>query len=163
VLFDNAKTIMIERDAYAQGEHRWTATLLSIAQDYGFTPRACRPYRAKTKGKVERFNRYLKSSFVVPLQATLKTSGLQLDVQTANGYVGRWLTQTANARVHGTTGEVPNERLAHEQATLLPLPMSVGSVPMAMSQTHLPLPIESLQHPLSVYDQVIGGAYELTI
>ena len=59
----------------------------------------CRPYRAKTKGKVERFNRYLKTSFVVPLQATLRMSELQLDVQTANGYIGYWLTQVANARV----------------------------------------------------------------
>jgi transposase len=32
----------------------------------------CRPYRAKTKGKVERFNGYLKGSFLVPLAATLK-------------------------------------------------------------------------------------------
>jgi transposase len=32
-------------------------------------PRLCRPYRAKTKGKVERFNGYLKGSFLVPLAA----------------------------------------------------------------------------------------------
>lgn len=28
--------------------------LLAVAKHYGFLPRACRPYRAKTKGKVER-------------------------------------------------------------------------------------------------------------
>lgn len=163
VLFDNAKTIIIERDAYAQGEHRWNPLLLSTAQDYGFNPRVCRPYRAKTKGKVERFNRHLKSSFVVPLQATLKTSNLRLDVHTANGYIGRWLTQVANARVHGTTGEIPNNRLLLEQDALLPLPMRVGSVYELNSPQRMPVPFESIQHPLSVYDQILGGRHEFTI
>ncbi|EKN4038002.1 hypothetical protein ACX1GR_22130 [Yersinia enterocolitica] len=49
-----------------------------------FTPRVCRPYRAKTKGKVERFNRYLKHSFFVPLTTTFKQAGLLLDVDSAN-------------------------------------------------------------------------------
>ena len=156
VLFDNAKTVMIERDAYAEGEHRWNAKLLSTAQEYGFTPRVCRPYRAKTKGKVERFNRYLKANFIVPLQATLKVAGLQLDVQTANGYVGKWLAQKANARIHGTTGEVPNVRLQQEQLELLPLPMCSGKETLPVLPTICPVPIESLQHPLSVYDEVGG-------
>lgn len=163
ILFDNAKTVMIERDAYAPGEHRWNAQLLAAANDYGFKPRVCRPYRAQTKGKVERFNRYLKASFVVPLQATLRSSGLQLDVKTANGYVGRWLTQTANARVHGTTGDVPNARLQHEQALLLPLPMTIGNRYAVNPVNSRPIPLESLQHPLSLYDQVLGGWHELTV
>lgn len=58
ILFDNAKAIMIERDAYGEGRHRWNAQLLAMAQDYGFVARACRPYRARTKGKVERFNSF---------------------------------------------------------------------------------------------------------
>jgi transposase len=54
LLFDNAKCIMIERDAYGEGLHRWNAKLLEMAKDYGFNLKVCRPYRAKTKGKVER-------------------------------------------------------------------------------------------------------------
>lgn len=162
VLFDNAKTVMIERDAYGKGEHRWNAALLSVAEEYGFTPRVCRPYRAKTKGKVERFNRYLKSNFVVPLQATLKLAGLQLDVHTANGYVGKWLAKKANARVHGTTGDIPHARLNEEQDALLPLPISSRSESVPVQINTQLVPIESLQHPLSVYDQV-GGLHELTI
>ena len=42
------------------------------------------PYRAQTKGKVERFIRYLRYSFYVPLVAQLKQAGLVLDVETAN-------------------------------------------------------------------------------
>lgn len=164
VLFDNAKAIMIERDAYADGEHRWNTQLLSLANDYGFRPRTCRPYRAKTKGKVERFNRYLKSRFVVPLQAKLRAVGLTLDVQTANGHIGPWLHKTANARVHGTTGEVSNERLVYERDALLPLPINSGNHTVAMTPDKVvPTPFESLQHPLSVYDDIIGGQYEFTV
>lgn len=43
----------------------------------------CRPYRARTKGKVERFNGYLRRSFYVALVAKLKQAGLHLDVVTA--------------------------------------------------------------------------------
>lgn len=88
LLFDNAKCIMIERDAYGIGQHRWNSQLLQMARDYGFVPKACRPYRARTKGKVERFNGYLKRSFIVPLAATLKQAGLELDVDTANARIG---------------------------------------------------------------------------
>lgn len=49
--------------------------MLALSDTYGFTPRLCRPYRAKTKGKVERFNGYLKGSFCVPLAATLRQAG----------------------------------------------------------------------------------------
>ena len=156
ILFDNAKAIVLKRDAYGSGQHRWNPLLLEMAKDYGFRPRVCRPYRAKTKGKVERFNRYLKSSFVIPQQATLRTAGLVLDVSTANGYIGRWLTMVANARVHGTTGDIPNERLLLEQEHLLPLPMWVGNGDPISLEHVAPIPIESLQHPLSMYDQLFG-------
>lgn len=88
LLFDNAKCLMIERDAYGDGQHRWNQALLNQSAYYGFKLKACRPYRAQTKGKVERFNHYLKNSFITPLATTLKQAGLQLDVDTANGQIG---------------------------------------------------------------------------
>jgi hypothetical protein len=39
----------------------------------------------------ERFNSYLKGSFVVPLAATVEATGLKLDAEVANGHVRRWL------------------------------------------------------------------------
>ncbi|EZO16783.1 hypothetical protein AJ62_05983 [Pseudomonas aeruginosa 3575] len=69
-LFDSAGAIILERDAYGDGFHRWHPRLLALADEYGFRPRVCRPYRAKAKGKVERFNGYLKGSFITPLAAT---------------------------------------------------------------------------------------------
>src|ERR1700761_8602645 len=122
VLLDNPKTVVIERDAYGEGQHRFNRQLLELAEEFGFRPRLCRPYRAKTKGKVERFNGYLKGSFLVPLAATLKQGGLKLDLASANAHIGPWLSTRANARVHGTTGEIPNMRLQSEREALQPLP-----------------------------------------
>ncbi len=158
VLFDNTTTVVVERDAYGPGNHRWHAGLKDLADEYGFRPRLCRPYRARTKGKVERFNGYLKGSFVTPLAATLKSAGLLLDATTANAQVGRWIEEVAHQRVHGTTGEKPAVRLELERLSLLPLPMST-TIPLPAGRWHdldeVALPIESLQHPLAVYDQLL--------
>lgn len=131
--------------------------MLGLADRYGFAPRACRPYRARTKGKVERFNGYLKRSFVVPLAANLRTAGLVLDVAAANGHVGPWLETVANARIHGTTGERPDQRLIVEREHLQRLPVRQEIV-MAAPCTAGPVPFESLQHPLSVYQAPLEGA-----
>jgi len=154
ILFDNAKTVVVERDAYGEGLHRWHKTLLRLSEELGFGLRLCRPYRAKTKGKVERFNGYLKGSFLVPLTATLKSSSLKLDVVAANMHIGRWLREVANARVHATTKERPDRRLALEQTALLPLPTRV-TIPAPAASTPWPIPVESLQHPLSVYQALL--------
>lgn len=156
LLFDNAKAIILERDVYGDGHHRWNPMLLALAEQYGFVPRVCRPYRAKTKGKVERFNRYLKESFVVPLATTFKQSGLMLDVDSANARIGSWLLCTANSRKHGTTGIPPDHRLQKELATLLPLPIiRPSSVPRLSEPQRRVLPVESIQHPLSVYQSLL--------
>lgn len=156
LLFDNAKCIMIERDAYGEGEHRWNAKLLEMARDYGFKLKACRPYRAKTKGKVERFSGYLKGSFITPLAASLKQAGLVLDVDTANAHIGPWLHDIANQRIHGTTGEKPAVLMAKERFNLQPLPRGIKPLQPDIQQTRrYAIPLESLQHPLSVYDQLL--------
>lgn len=160
VLLDNPKTVVIERDFYGEGQHRFNRELLALAEEFGFRPRLCRPYRAKTKGKVERFNGYLKGSFLVPLAATLKQSGLKLDLTAANAHIGPWLQNVANTRIHGTTGEVPNVRLQLEREKLQPLPVNIAaSPPIRVSRaTLVPTPYESLQHPLSVYDSLLEVA-----
>lgn len=155
VLFDNAKTIVVDRDAYGPGEHRWHGELLALANEFGFMPRLCRPYRAKTKGKVERFNGYLKGSFLVPLAASLKQGGLVLDVDAANAHIGRWLAEVANARIHGTTAERPDHRLTLERTALLPLP-SLNRLTPPAPRTARVVPFESLQHPLAIYDALLA-------
>lgn len=154
VLFDNAKAIMIERDAYGPGEHRWNTALLATAKRYNFKPRACRPYRAKTKGKVERFNAYLKSSFITPLAATMKQHGLKLTVEILNGRIGIWLDTVAHQRLHGTTGVKPQTLLDKERFALQTLPAKGITVVRSVSR-NTAIPLESLQHPLSMYDALL--------
>ncbi|HDT2999495.1 TPA: transposase [Proteus mirabilis] len=80
VLFDNAKALIVKRDAYAEGEHKLHVEMLQISKNYGFKLTTCQPYRAKTKDKVERFNHYLKNSFIVPLKAELRAQNLEWGV-----------------------------------------------------------------------------------
>ena len=159
VLLDNASTMVTERDAYGEGEHRYHRDLLALAEEFGFRVRLCRPYRAKTKGKVERFIRYLKGSFWVPFASSLKQAGVSPDKDAANPAVARWLREIANARVHGTTGEVPAERLKIERDKLRPLPRPyLGRSARSSQAPPARGPIAGYQHPLSLYDELVIGS-----
>jgi hypothetical protein len=64
LLFDQMKAV-ITRDLRMEGGALVrNGEFLRFARDWGFTPRACRPYRAQTKGKVERPVRYVRGNFV---------------------------------------------------------------------------------------------------
>jgi transposase len=159
VLYDNMRTVVLERHGYGHGRHRFHPGFLDFARHCGFRLRLCAPYRAQTKGKVERFIRYLRQSFYVPLASRLAQEGLIVDRETANLTVRRWLREVANVRVHGTTGEVPAERLAIERTQLQPVPTPYGGRSVRSVQRQpVPAPIVGLQHPLSFYDAFAGGA-----
>jgi transposase len=125
VLYDNMRTVVQQRNFYGRGLHQFHPGLKDLAHHYTFMPRLCRPYRAKTKGKVERIIGYIRRSFFVPLVSRYKQLGQVLTLEILNLEFARWLAVTANARVHGTTGEVPNVRLEQERRVLQALPASV--------------------------------------
>jgi transposase len=104
VLHDNLKTAVLERDG--NGSIHWNPRYLDFANYYGFTPRACQPYRAQTKGKVESGVKYLRRNFWLGLHF--------VDLGDLNRQVQTWLDTVANVRIHGTTGAVPWLRLAQE-------------------------------------------------
>jgi transposase len=104
VLHDNLKTAVLERDA--DGTIHWNQRYLDFAAYYGFTPRACQPYRAKTKGKVESGVHYVRINFWLGLHHT--------GLADLNRQALTWLDNVANLRIHGTTHEVPMQRLPHE-------------------------------------------------
>ena len=156
------KTVVLERDAYGPGEHRIQPAFLDFARHCGFVPRLCRPYRAKTKGKVERFNGYLRRSFYNPLASRLAQDRLHLDCNTANASVRAWLRDVANARTHATTGGVPRDQLRAEQKAMLALPAPyTGKLPTpvvpAVTQPAgwARFNATPLQHDLSVYDRLL--------
>lgn len=139
ILYDNMRTVVIERNAYAKGQHRFQAGLLDFARHYGFVPRLCRPYRAKTKRKVERFNRYLRYSFYYPLTSRLKPLGLLVDKELANYKVKCWLRDVANQRVHATTAQIPFLKLEEEKQHLQSLPATYTGIQRTQPNLHLVL------------------------
>jgi transposase len=159
VLYDNMKTVVLERNTYGRGVHRFHPGFLDYARHAGVLPRLCQPYRPQTKGKVERFIGYLKRSFWVPFVATLRTAGVSADKHTANAAVARWLRDVANARVHATTEAVPAERLLLERTKLRGLPRAYsGRSARALPPSAPRKPILGYQHPLSVYDDLSYAA-----
>ena len=154
VLYDNMKTVVIQRDVYAKHRHRFQPGFMDYAKHYGFIPKLCRPYRAKTKGKVERFNRYLRESFFNPLVSRLKPLGLTIDAELANYDVKKWLRDIANQRIHATLKEQPAARLEHEKQYLQPLPAQYTGNVISLVNSRSEKAV-SLQHPLSVYDGLL--------
>jgi transposase len=159
LLFDQMASV-ITRDLREQGGRLVeNAEFLRFAAHWGFRPRACRPYRAKTKGKVERPIRYLRESF---LYAREFVSDADLAAQAE-----RWLDTVANARVHGTTGEVPRERFEQGERHLLLPPAERPYRSLVLLPTAEPLPAKAARlprvtverRPLSSYAALAGGAW----
>ncbi len=113
VLVDNQKALVI---ANRIGDTvRFHERFLDLAGHYGFRPRACRPYRAQTKGKDERMVGYIKHHFFERYRAFESFAHLnQLALQ--------WLAEEADQRVQGTVHEVVALRFQREAPSLAPLP-----------------------------------------
>jgi len=112
ILYDRMKTAVIGEDA--DGLVIYNRVLVDLARHYGFQPRACRPYRAKTKGKVERPFRHIREDFFL--------GGAFRNLDDLNEQLRHWLDTVANPRVHATTNRVVNEAFAEERASLKALP-----------------------------------------
>jgi transposase len=109
VLSDNCSPLVISNDG--QGNVHWQPPYLDFAKYYGFVPKACKPYRSRTKGKIERPIGYMRQSFW-PVEFTDQTD--------LNQQLFQWRDTVANVRVHGTTREIPLYRFAQERLGILP-------------------------------------------
>jgi hypothetical protein len=151
VLYDNMRTVVLERHGYGRGRHRFHPGFLDFARHCGFQPRLCAPYRAQTKGKVERFIRYLRESFWVPPSSRLAQDGLIVDREMASLAVKRWLREVANVRIHGTPGAIPAERLISEKQKLQSVPTPYGGRTVRVVQAKPnPVPIIGMQPAVAV-------------
>lgn len=104
ILYDNIKQVVIKR-ALKSSESQWHAKFEDFFRHYGFIPRLCRPYRAQTKGKIENTIGYVRRDFFL--------GGSFNSLQDMNTQALSWLDKV-NSRVHGTTHEIPFERLKLE-------------------------------------------------
>lgn len=113
VLVDNQKTEVISHRI--GGPVEFNSRFIDLAGHYGFVPRACRPRRARTKGKDERMVRYIKENFFVRYREFESLAHL-------NQLAEQWLREEADQRLHGTVKEIVAERFALEAPYLKPLP-----------------------------------------
>ncbi len=114
LLCDQLKAVILEDQRPVGGRVLANPEFLRFAAHWGFRIQPCRPYRAQTKGKVERPVRYVRQSF---LYGRAFAGDADLNAQALD-----WLAHTANVRVHRTTGEPPLDRFTRdERAALRPL------------------------------------------
>jgi transposase len=110
VLLDNARALVERHDAGTR-EVVFNARLHAFARYWGFRPRACAPYRARTKGKDESGVKYVKRN---ALAGRSFASFAALEA-----HLVAWTREVADVREHGTTGEAPGVRFARDEATAL--------------------------------------------
>lgn len=108
-LYDRPRTVC---HPVGQGAVEWNRTFKSFAEYWGFEPRLCRAYRARTKGKVEAGVKYLKINFL--------PGRVFYDDLHFGEALTEWTATIADQRVHGTTHERPIDRFARERGCLVP-------------------------------------------
>ena len=104
ILYDNIKQIIIKR-ALKPKDNTWNAKFDDFFSYYGFIPRLCKPYCPQTKGKIENSIGYVKRDFLL--------GGTFSSLDDMNRQILPWLNRV-NATPHGTTNEIPFERLKRE-------------------------------------------------
>jgi transposase len=152
LLFDQMRSVVVGDERLSKGALVMNAEFLRFAAHWDFRPRACRPYRAKTKGKVERPIRYVRESFFYG-RTFLNDADL-------NAQAERWLQRTANRRRHRTTGEAPQLRFERDEVhTLKPLAqMPYPRLHRVSPPAATPKPVyqvEVQRRPLSVYAEAV--------
>jgi transposase len=124
VLYDRMKTAVLG-EVDDQGIV-YNPKLLDLAAHYRFVPKACKPYRAKTKGKVERPFRYVREDFFLGRSFR--------NLEDLNAQFRHWLDTVANPRRHATTGRIVLEHFAAERLHLKPLPASPFNAVLAFDR-----------------------------
>jgi transposase len=119
VLVDNARALILDR---VDDVVRVNPAFEAFCKDWGVAVRACRPYRARTKGKTERGVGYAKHNALAGREFS---SWAALDAHLA------WWMQMADERDHGTTHEAPRARFERAEAAAL---TSLPSRPIPVRQ-----------------------------
>ncbi len=107
VLMDNPRALVARHDAVSRTV-QFNDKLLAFARHWGFTPRACAPYRARTKGKTENGVGYVKKNAIA--------GHAFASWEAFEAHLAKWEREVANVRVHGTTGEAPIARFERDEA-----------------------------------------------
>jgi transposase len=113
LLIDRAGALVVGHDRDT-GSARIHPAFAGFCRDWGVDVRACRPYRARTKGKTESGVGYVKGNALAALEFA---SFAELQA-----HLARW-TVKADQRTHGTTHQRPVDLFERdERSALRPLP-----------------------------------------
>jgi len=107
ILYDNMKQVVLRRAAKST-DSEWNPQFEQFFRHFGFIPRLCRPYRPQTKGKIESTVGFVKRDFFL--------GGFFSSFSDLNNQLQAWLKRV-NTSSHGTTHEIPVERLKKEELT----------------------------------------------
>lgn len=110
LLLDNARALVNEHDAQTR-EVTFNDRFHAFCRYWDVVPRACAPYRARTKGKDERGVGYVKRNAIAGHRFA--------SLEELQAHLVRWMREVADVRVHGTTGEPPIERFDRAEAAVL--------------------------------------------
>lgn len=114
LLGDNARALVLGRDR-GTGTVLFHPAYLAFCRDWDVQPRACAPYRARTKGKTEAGVKYVKRNGLAG-RAFASFAALE-------SHLAAWMV-VADQREHGTTHEAPRLRFDQaERHALRPLPV----------------------------------------
>ncbi len=113
VVYDRMATVVLGR-IVKSGKPIWHPRFLDFASHYGYEPVLCKVADPDRKGGVESIFGYLEPDFV--------TASSFDSLDEMNARVRRWLDEVANTRVHGTTGNIPDEVWQVERGLLTALP-----------------------------------------
>ncbi len=157
LLFDQMKAVITDDKRAEGGRLVENPEFLRFSRHWSFRIRACRPYRAQTKGKVERPVRYIRDNFFYG-QEFVSDDDL-------NARILLWLDGVANVRIHGTLKERVADRFDRERPSLSPMapwpyrPVAPRPEPWT-TQTEAPSapPVAEVERrPLSDYASITGA------
>lgn len=126
ILYDNLRSVVLKRK-FPSTASEFHPAFVDLRDHFGFTSRLCRINRAKTKGKVERSNGYIKDNFLYGREFN--------SIEELNLQAQEWL-DVVNRKIHGTTHEIPFDRLPQEnlrQFTSYPLYICQKTYPRKVS------------------------------
>ncbi len=110
VLIDNARPLVDKNNPQTR-EVVFNNRFKAFAQYWGFNPKACAPYRARTKGKDERAVGYVKRNAIAGREFS--------SWEAFHSHLELWMRNTADERIHGSTKEKPIIRFEREEARAL--------------------------------------------
>ncbi|MDT8719666.1 IS21 family transposase [Clostridium sp. 19966] len=108
IVIDNPKALVI---SHASGsEVNFNEDALRLFAHLKTTPNACKPLRARTKGKIEKPFQFIEEQFI---------KGNKFNSMEELNDAAKAFMKETNLRIHGTTGRIPEEMFLEEKDQLI--------------------------------------------